>query len=80
MSNFLDIRCPACGNTDQLDVQAHVWLRITADGTDADASGIGDHEYTPDSFTVCGAYGHTGELEEFEEAAPSRNPVPEVRS
>ena len=38
MSNFLDLRCPHCGNTDRLDIAATVWLRVTENGTDADLS------------------------------------------
>jgi len=30
---------PICGNTDRIDVTAEVWVRVTSDGTDADASG-----------------------------------------
>jgi hypothetical protein len=66
MSNFLDLRCPHCGSTDRLDVEATVWLRITENGTDADLSANGDHEFTAASPTVCGQCGQRGELRQFD--------------
>jgi hypothetical protein len=66
MSNFLDLRCPKCGCDDQIDIAATVWLRVTDDGTDADASADGNHEYTPKSLTACAACGHSGRLSAFE--------------
>ncbi len=66
MSNFLDIRCPECGDQDRLDILAEVWLRVTEDGTDADASSDGHHDYTPKNLTHCNACGHTARLSEFD--------------
>ncbi len=66
MSNFLDLRCPECGDEDHLDILADVWLRVTPDGTDADVSADGHHDYTPRSLTLCNACGHTARLSEFE--------------
>jgi hypothetical protein len=68
MSNFLDLRCPHCGETNPIDIQATVWLRVTENGTDADAdlSGNGDHEFTRESWTVCGECGEGGKLRHFE--------------
>jgi hypothetical protein len=81
MSNFLNlnIRCPACGNTDKLDVEAFIWMCFASD-TNGGISWKEYHEYTPDSLTLCGACGHSGKLQEFDEDASSHNPVPEVRS
>lgn len=66
MSNFLDLRCPKCSDQDHLDILAEVWLRVTSDGTDADASADGNHDYTPRSLTRCNSCGHTARLREFE--------------
>ena len=66
MSNFLDLRCPQCGADDRIDIAATVWLRVTCDGTDADASANGDHEYTPKSLAACAACGYSGRLSKFE--------------
>jgi hypothetical protein len=39
---------------------------VTENGTDADLSGNGDHEFTPESWTACGECGEGGELRQFE--------------
>ncbi len=49
--------CPSCGRIDQIDVAATVWVRITDNGTDADASSDGHHEYDGASAASCGAAG-----------------------
>jgi hypothetical protein len=50
---------------------AEVWLRVTSDGTDADASGNGDHEFDRHSPALCGACGHHGTVGEFDPDADS---------
>jgi hypothetical protein len=67
MSNIFDMRCPACGGTDQIDILAEVWIRMCEDGTDADASGRGDHHFTPES-TACCACGHWATVADFDTA------------
>jgi len=67
MSNFFDIRCPKCRATDQIDIAATVWLRVTEDGTDADQSEDGNHEFGPDSPVTCSACGFTGRLHDFDQ-------------
>jgi hypothetical protein len=69
MTNFLNMRCPKCGNEDRLDIQATVWIRVCEDGTDADAAeGTSDlgHQYTPDSPAFCAACGHWAAVWQFE--------------
>jgi hypothetical protein len=66
MSNFLDMRCPKCGGEDRIDIEAKVWVRVTDNGTDADASECGDHNYTPESAALCGVCGHWSTVREFE--------------
>ncbi len=66
MTNFLDMRCPSCGDENRIDIQATVWTRVCADGTDVDAAGDGNHEYTPKSLAVCRACDHSGTVREFE--------------
>jgi ribosomal protein S27E len=68
MSNFLDMRCPKCGDEDRLDIQATVWIRVCEDGTDVDAAGDGNHEYEPRSPAQCGTCGHCGTVRAFEQA------------
>ncbi len=65
MANFLGNVCPKCGNPDQIDVAATVWVRLTADGSDADASGNADHEYDNTSLAQCGACDFGGTLGDF---------------
>jgi hypothetical protein len=65
MSNFLDLRCPECGDQHRIDILAELWVRVTDDGTDADASGYGDHYYTPESATLCARCGHCDKLKYF---------------
>ena len=60
------MKCPKCGNEDRIDIHAAVWLRLTADGTDADASNCGDHEYTPDIPACCAACDYTGSVKDFD--------------
>jgi Zn ribbon nucleic-acid-binding protein len=66
MSNCFDFRCPRCGDEDSIDILAEVWLRVTADGTDADASANGHHEWISKSTAQCAACGHTARLAHFE--------------
>lgn len=55
-----NMTCPACGEDDSLDVTATLSVRLTADGTDADASGDGSHEWDEDSECSCRACGWGG--------------------
>jgi hypothetical protein len=68
MSNFLDMRCPHCGDESHIDISASLWIRVCVDGTDADASRDGSHEYTPESTAMCCACGHWGTVRDFERA------------
>ncbi len=69
MTNFLGYQCPACGDTDAIDVAATVRVRLTDDGSDADASANGDHGYGPGSLATCAACGHVGKLGDFDPEA-----------
>jgi hypothetical protein len=52
MTNTFDLSCPTCHGGD-LDIQALVWVRLTEDGTDADASHDGGHHSNRDSWFLC---------------------------
>ena len=65
MSNFLDMRCPKCGDQDRINIAATLWVRVTDDGTDADASGDGGSEFTPKSIAVCRACDHCATVAAF---------------
>ena len=62
MSNFLDLRCPKCGDQNRIDILAELWVHVAEDGTDARVSGHGGYEYTPKSLTSCRACGHSARL------------------
>ena len=66
MSNTFEMRCPKCGCEDQIDVQAAIRVRLTSDGTDADAAADGCHHWTDDSSATCAACDYTGTVKEFE--------------
>lgn len=55
-----NMACPACGEDESLDVTVTLHVRLTADGTDADASGDGSHEWDEDSECSCHACGWGG--------------------
>jgi hypothetical protein len=60
MSNQFNLACPECGSTDELDIAATVWVRLTADGTDADESHDGSHEWGDSSACHCNQCGWDG--------------------
>ena len=60
------VRCPKCGNADEIDVAASVWVRLCADGTDPFLAACGDHEWTGDSEACCTACGFRGTVRDFE--------------
>ena len=63
--NCFDLVCPDCCDGEALNIQAQVWVRLTIDGTDADATGNGDHEWTNDSCFECCECGRTGTVGEL---------------
>ena len=65
MTNCFDLRCPKCGNTDEIDVSASVWARVTDEGTDTDLAKDGGHEWGDDSSARCAACGHFGKVTGF---------------
>lgn len=62
--------CPSCLQADELDVAATVIVRLTANGTDADASmtGEGGHEWNETSALTCGDCGWTGTVKDSTDA------------
>ncbi|MBN8896672.1 MAG: hypothetical protein J0H19_00270 [Rhodospirillales bacterium] len=71
MSNLFDMRCPQCGDENQLDIHASIWIRVCTNGTDADASNCGDHEFSPDSTACCQSCGHWASVAAFTAEASS---------
>lgn len=61
MPNCFGYTCPQCDSGDSIDIEATVSVRLTPDGTNADASRNGDHEWNDTSLASCGC-GWTGEV------------------
>jgi hypothetical protein len=66
MTNVFDLSCPACNGTD-IDVQALVWVRLTEDGTDADASHDSSHHWDKDCRFICRDCARQGLVSELKE-------------
>lgn len=64
------MKCPSCGESERIDIAATVWVRLTDDGTDADASHSGDHEWGDDSPARCNDCDHVGTVKTFTVQAP----------
>jgi hypothetical protein len=63
VENFLEMRCPKCGNEDKLDIQVKLWTRVCDDGMDEDAAGVAAaREYQPLSPAICRACDHLGTI------------------
>jgi hypothetical protein len=60
--------CPACKDDTQLDITANVNVRLRVNGTDADESEDGDHEWNDESACSCGSCGWSGTVAEAEAA------------
>jgi hypothetical protein len=65
MIDYFHLRCPECGSSDQIDVNASIWARVTNDGTDPNLSKDGTHEWDDDSPARCAACGHSGKTGVF---------------
>jgi ribosomal protein L37AE/L43A len=66
MPNFLDLVCPSCGRDDCVEIAAHIWVRVTQDGTDPDQAETRDHEYHQRSPAICSRCGFVGTVSHFE--------------
>jgi hypothetical protein len=67
MANFLNLRCPRCLRDDAIDIEATVWLRVGAEGTEPEASATEGHfDYRPRSLAVCAHCTYQGRLFTFE--------------
>jgi hypothetical protein len=60
------LRCPECGQDDQLDIAATVWVRLCPDGTDVTAAECGDHEWDNTTPIKCCACDHSATVAAFE--------------
>ena len=65
MTSLIRLRCPQCGNNDNLDINANIWVRLTDDGTDPDLAASRDHEWDDASHIRCVSCGHSGTVGNF---------------
>jgi hypothetical protein len=56
------LRCPRCGQEDQLLITAMITCVVTDDGSEP----VGDHYWDDDSVTRCPGCGYQGTLEAFQ--------------
>lgn len=65
MTDFLDMRCPNCGDNRFIDITATVRVRVT------DANASSDRTYTiePDSLAFCWCCGFRATVRRFERPA-----------
>ena len=68
MIDYFHLRCPECGSSDQIDVNASIWARVTNDGTDPNLSKDGSHEWDDDSPARCAASAHSGKIGVFRQS------------
>lgn len=59
------LRCPACGDCDQIDIAASVWVRLCPDGTDAQLAANGNHEWSDAHAACCHACGFHGAVRDL---------------
>lgn len=59
------MRCPKCGNDDEIDICADVWVRLCSDGTDVSVAKNGDHHWSAYHGAVCQNCGHGGNVGDF---------------
>ena len=57
--------CPSCGHSDEIDITANVDVRLTYDGTDADESADGSHNWDDDTPCSCANCGHSATVADF---------------
>ena len=63
--NSYGMKCPSCGESNQIDVAAIVWVRLCQDGTDIFEAANGDQEWTDTSAAYCGSCDHAGTVASF---------------
>jgi ribosomal protein S27AE len=69
MTNFLDMRCPNCGDKTAIAIEATIWVRVCSDGMDADASADSAYTFDADSLAFCWRCGFRATVQKFERPA-----------
>lgn len=63
MANLFNFKCPKCGDTESLVIEAITTIKLFSDGTEPVD---GTHEWTDESVTSCGHCEWTGTVKELE--------------
>ena len=61
LRDAFELGCPACGQTDQLQIVITALARLTPEGSDPE----GDHEWDDGSYCRCPECDHDGIVEDF---------------
>ena len=70
-ANAFGFRCPACDDGSHLDIQAHVWVTLTEDGSDPDAAHDLSHHWDEASHFFCTRCAASGWVSELRNAGAS---------
>lgn len=65
LDNCFDMKCPKCGKSDQIDVSAQVYVRLTRFGSSQDEAECGDTEWDNDSVATCQACAYVATVKDF---------------
>lgn len=69
--NGFGFRCPNCGDTAHIDIQALIWVRLTEHGTDPDEAHDTDHNWEGSSFYLCTRCASSGRVcDLYDEGVP----------
>lgn len=60
-----NMRCPQCCGDDAIDIQMHVWGRLSAQGTDVTEPDDGSHDWDNECPARCAACNFTGTVGDF---------------
>ena len=80
LDNDFSMRCPKCAASDQIDIQALVWLRLSPDGTDPYEARNQAHEWGDVNIAQCCACEHIGTVKDFEIAEQPQHRDNEARA
>ena len=65
LDNAFGMRCPKCGASDEIDIAATIWTRLSHEGTDVTQAANGDHEWEQRSLAACHSCGHAATVWDF---------------
>jgi hypothetical protein len=65
MANQFDMKCPACGNDDLIEVRAECWRLLCVNGTD-DGPSMDGYNWVDASECHCAKCGHLATAKDFE--------------